>query len=213
MSPIRVRAWLPAALGAAGLAALAAPGPRALLESKMSLHMAVQLPAIAACGALLAWSGRNLLARTTGTINQQGASGFLLALFVMAPWMLPRMFDRVLLSPMLEVTKFAALALAGAVALLSWRAAGAVTQAFVIGNAAWMLFTAGLLVQDVTVRLCNAYMIDDQVVAGRLLVGFAALMSLAWLGRLAARHLPRRRLVGGASDHTKHLHRPGTSSR
>jgi hypothetical protein len=193
--PIGWRAGLAPALGAAGLAALAAPGARALLESRMSLHMAVQLPALAVCGALLAWPWRGPLARASGAFNHHGASGFLFALFAMAPWMLPRLLDSVLASPVLEATKFVALALAGAVALLSWRTAGAVTQAFVVGNAVWMLFTAGLLVQDVTVRLCNAYVIDDQVGAGQLLVGGAVLLSLAWLGRLATRTWVRRRFA------------------
>ena len=67
---------------------------------------------------------------------------------------------------------------------LSWRPAGAVVQAFFVGNTVWMTVTVGLLVAQAPTRLCNAYLEGDQRQAGYglFLLGIAG--GAVWLGSL-----------------------------
>ena len=73
------------------------------------------------------------------------------------------------------------LVLCGAAVRVSWRPAGLLVQGFFLGNVLPMTAVAGQLYQDSPMRLCNAYLLDDQVRLGRMLVGIAVAMALAWM--------------------------------
>ena len=78
--------------------------------------------------------------------------------------------------------------LAGALLAVSWRPAGPGVQAFFVGNMAWMAATVGLLFAQLPMRLCNAYLQDDQRHTGYGLVLLAMITGGAWL--LSLRGMP-----------------------
>lgn len=171
--------------GLALLALLALPGPRQALEASMWRHMVLQFPLLLLAGALLA---ATLPARARGAVarwNAHGISGLVLAGVVLAVLMVPRALDLALRDAGVELAKHAALLLAGAALRLSWRPAGRVVQGFFLGNVLPMTAVAGQLYRDAPLRLCNAYLLDDQARLGGWLTGLAALAALGWLGRVA----------------------------
>ncbi len=175
----------PGLAGLALLALLALPGPRQALEASMWRHMVLQFPLLLLAGALLAAA---LPARARGAVarwNAHGISGLVLAGMVLAVLMVPRALDLALRDAGVELAKHAALLLAGAALRLSWRPAGRVVQGFFLGNVLPMTAVAGQLYRDAPLRLCNAYLLDDQARLGGWLTGLATLAALGWLGRVA----------------------------
>jgi hypothetical protein len=61
-----------------------------------------------------------------------------------------------------------------------------------------MMVVVGQLYIDSPLRLCNAYLLDDQERLGRWLIAVAALLALAWLAHAAWRLVRREdaRLAG-----------------
>jgi hypothetical protein len=163
---------------------LALPPLRALLESSMSLHMLVQFPLLMLAGFLLAgqvpqrWSAR--LQRWNG----YGISGLLLVALVLSLAMIPRLLDLALVDPGIEAAKWLALLAAGAALRGSWQRAGLVVQGFFLFNVLPMMGVAGQLYQDSPLRLCNAYLLDDQVWLGQALVTIAFAAGFAWMAQL-----------------------------
>jgi hypothetical protein len=68
------------------------------------------------------------------------------------------------------MARIASLVAAGIGAGISWRMSCGVAHAFYVGNMVWMSITAGMLYQEATQRLCNAYLWDDQAITGQALV-------------------------------------------
>lgn len=185
----------------AGLAlpiVLALPPLRALLEASMSLHMLAQFPLLMLGGFLLAghvpaaWSAR--LQRW----NAYGISGLVLVALVLSLAMIPRLLDLALVDPAIEAAKWLALVAAGAALRGSWQRAGLVVQGFFLFNVLPMMGVAGQLYQDSPLRLCNAYLLDDQLWLGQALVVIAFAVAFAWMAQLFvvlarrdAGHLPQ----------------------
>ncbi|MFC5496974.1 hypothetical protein ACFPOE_05470 [Caenimonas terrae] len=170
-----------AGAAAALLALLAAPASRQLLESGMTVQMLVQYPLLAGCGALLAGAlpagWRIRIARW----NALGISGLLATALVLGLLMIPRLLDLALLDGRVELAKWLALVLCGAALRLSWRPAGLLVQGFFLGNVLPMTAVAGYLYQDSPLRLCNAYLLDDQLRLGQALVAICVALALGWL--------------------------------
>ncbi|XVJ69494.1 MAG: hypothetical protein HEQ39_07420 [Rhizobacter sp.] len=184
------RSSIPVAVAAAAaLGLLLSPPVRELLLSRMSLHMNLQLPLLVLCGAGMVLPWRSTLARLLAPVNRVGLSGWLLGTGLFSVWMVPRALDAAVADPAVDAWKVASLLLAGGLLMLSWRPAGTVVQAFFVGNTVWMTVTVGLLVAQSPVRLCNAYLEDDQRLAGYglTLLGIAA--GAAWLWGLRLRRL------------------------
>jgi len=57
-------------------------------------------------------------------------------------------------------------------------------QGFFLGNVLPMSFVVGQLYVDSPLRLCNAYLLDDQERLGRWLMALAAAVAVAWLARV-----------------------------
>lgn len=167
------------------LALLAVPGLRQLLEASMARHMLLQFPLFMLAGALLAGGlgagGRRAVARWNG----HGISGLVATGLVLSLLMVPRALDLALLSPAIELAKCAALVLTGAALRLSWQPAGWLVQGFFLGNLLPMMAVAGQLYIDSPVRVCNAYLLDDQVQLGQWLVRLAAALAFGWLALVA----------------------------
>ena len=192
-----------AALAIAGLAVLALPPARRLLEGSMTLHMLVQFPLVVLAGLLLArtipaaWRGR------ADAWNAHGIAGLLACALVLMLLMIPRVLDLALVDARVELAKWLALLACGASLQLSWRRAGLLVQGFFAGNVLPMTAAAGQLYQDAPARLCNAYLLDDQVRLGQGLVLLAVVGAAAFIARVMLRvaleaappsvsHIPRR---------------------
>ena len=173
-----------AALGLALCVVLAWPALRHALEASMWRHMVLQFPLLMAAGALLAAA---LPPRARGAVarwNAHGIAGLVLVAGVLAVLMVPRVLDLALRDPAIEAAKVAVLLGAGAALRLSWRAAGLVVQGFFLGNVLPMTAVVGQLYIDAPLRLCNAYLLDDQARLGQWLIALAVLLALAWLAQV-----------------------------
>ena len=93
----------------------------------------------------------------------------------------PTVTDRIMAAALLGTGGIAALLLAGVALCLSWRPAGLVVQFFFLGNLLPMMVVVGQLYIDSPLRLCNAYLLDDQARLGAWLIGGAAVLGAAWL--------------------------------
>ncbi len=171
--------------GLALLAALCLPWVRHAMEASMWRHMVWQFPLLMATGALLAAGLPERARAAIARCNAMGIAGLLLVALVLALGMVPRVLDLVLLRPEVEWTKLAALVAAGAALRLSWRPAGVVLQFFFLGNVLPMMAVVGTLYVESPLRLCNAYLLDDQVRLGEWLIGAAAGVAVAWLAWVA----------------------------
>jgi hypothetical protein len=175
------------------LVLLALPPAREWLERVMATHMLVQIPLLAISGAVMVQSLPNRWTARIDSWNRGGISGVLLAVIASSWWMVPRALDSALAEPSMEAAKFLSLPLlVGAPLASSWPRLGGMGQAFVIANVLPMWAVVGWLYAAAPVRLCNFYLVDQQVVAGTgLLVVSVAVGLLA--GVLAFR--PTRAVV------------------
>jgi len=167
--------------GAILLLALIIPAVRSMLESGMVLHMLLQFPLILLAGWLLAKTLSGPSRATVQKWNYAGITGLLLSTMVLMFWMIPRALDLVLIDHPLEFWKFVTLTLAGAALELSWQAAGMIVRGFFLGNVLPMMMVAGWLYVEAPVRLCNAYLSNDQLRTGSGLLALAIAGSVVWL--------------------------------
>lgn len=167
-------AW---AMGLIAVAALL----RTPLEAIPLTHMLVQLPALALAGALIA----PYLRFGRGDWNRGGFACLLAAAFGIAFWMLPRGIDAALADTRWEVAKFVSLPfLVGLPLAAGWTRAHPLTRAVIKAQTVSMLAVMAFLYTHAPMRLCNAYLAQDQY---RLGLGFLALAfatAAAWIAPL-----------------------------
>jgi hypothetical protein len=173
--------------GLALLALLAWPALHQYLQASMWRHMLLQYLLWMAAGALLAPAIPPRMRGAIARCNAHGLSGLVFTAVVLAVLMVPRVLDLALREPAIDLAKCAALVLAGSALRLSWPAATPVVQGFFLGNLLPMTFVVGQLYLESPLRLCNAYLLDDQARLGRWLSGLAVLLALAWLLRVGWR--------------------------
>jgi hypothetical protein len=166
-----------------------------LLMRFMLTQMLVQIPLIFLAAA--SWSVQIRLPAETRWMhwNAQGAPGLLFSAIVLAFWMTPIALDGAAADSLWETGKIASVLAAGVSAGISWRLGSGVAHAFYVGNMVWMTVTAGMLYQESTARLCNAYLWDDQAITGQALVGVSVVLAVTWVLELAGsfQAAPRRR--------------------
>ncbi len=134
---------------------------RARLESNPVTHVLVQLPLLALAGALLP------LRLGQGEWNRGGWATLLMAIFAIAFWMLPRSIDAALADPAFEAAKFVTLPLAvGLMLRIGWARAHPLLRGVLKAQALSMLGVMAFLYTHAPVRLCNAYLIEDQARLG-----------------------------------------------
>src|SRR5665647_260968 len=178
--------WLKCRLAISGVALclLALPGARLFLEASMTRHMLVQYPLLALIGFWLAGALPRRWVFRLNFWNGYGISGLFATALLMAILMIPRVLDLALVNGRVEFVKWLALLLCGAALRLSWQPAGLLVQSFFLGNVLPMMAVVGYLFESSPVRLCNAYLLDDQEKLGQRLVWIAAAIGLAWFGSI-----------------------------
>ena len=195
------RSLIHLSLAVASLAA--ALGAHKTLTSLMSLHMLVQLPLLVIAGftAEHAWysrqgasacSERRQISYTAWSCNEYGLPGLLLVSLIGTAWMIPKSLDDALTDWRMAVFKYVGLPVCGWVLGASLRRAPKVITLFFLGNFSWMSAIAGMIYLDLPVRLCNAYLQDDQYFTGHGLIALAVVLPVVWL--IAARKTLRSRM-------------------
>ena len=174
-SPTRIAA------GAGLLLMLNLPFIRRMMESDMAYHMLLQFPLILLAGWLLAKTLPGQIKTGLQAWNYAGVTGLLAASMILMFWMIPRALDLVLVNPVLEFLKFLSLALAGMALAWSWPVAGMIVRGFFLGNVLPMMMVVGWLYIEAPVRLCNAYLSNDQLRTGSGLLALSIAASLLWL--------------------------------
>jgi len=166
---------------------------QASLEASMALHMLVHIPLLAFTGVLLGRLLHHLVQPVNapkkpwkaaryqwGRWNMEGVPGMLFATATGMFWMIPKALDDVLLFPEMEIAKYLSVLLAGILLYDGWQRSHNVVRLFFVGGFCWTSAVAGMLYQESTTRLCNFYLLDDQVIAGRGLVALAIALPSWW---------------------------------
>jgi hypothetical protein len=173
-----------------GIAAisLSIPPLRSLIEQSMVWHMVIQMPLM----VLSAWIAMDRWVRSGSphpwsAWNQFGLTGFIIALMILAYWMLPLAIDRAVVLPSADALKLISLSIAGAVLRHSFERAPAVLQIFFMGTAAPMAIWLGIYFASTDLRLCNAYSLSSQVQAGWGIAALAGVLGGLWLFSVARR--------------------------
>jgi hypothetical protein len=162
------------------VAILALPAVRSALEGVMILHMLVQIPLLAVAGGIGAAALRRSWRESLATWNRFGLTGMLLALVVSTWWMVPRALDGALSSGGMELLKFLTVPLlVGAPVALSWRELPFIGKGFVLANVLPMWVVVGWMYVVAPVRVCNYYLVDQQVTAGYGLIAFSIAVAIA----------------------------------
>lgn len=145
-------------------------------------HVLVEIPLLIAVGVILGARVASRLNTILVPINGGGIPGILLATATLAFWMIPRWLDASLADSTLAAIKYTSLVtLVGMPLAWSWARLHPIARGVVKIEFLTMLFRLGWLYLISPDRLCNNYLMTDQIWLGRgfLLVGLA--LSITWL--------------------------------
>ncbi|HEX5477689.1 MAG TPA: hypothetical protein VFX09_07520 [Burkholderiales bacterium] len=162
---------------------LLAPPVKAALEASMSAQMLVQIPLLAAAGALFAHALPKGVLSAIEPWNEQGISSLVLATFAAAFWMLPRSLDAAATDPLMAGAKYLSVPLLlGLPLALAWPRMSFIVRGVFLLECIATLFRLGWLYLVSPERLCNNYLLDDQQRLGRylLFLGAALVLAIAW---------------------------------
>lgn len=170
-----------ARVATAALLLLAAVMLREPLEALPLTHVLVQLPMLAWAGAIMAPATR----LGQGEWNRGGWASLIVAGSGIAFWMLPRHIDAAIADPAWEVGKFVSLPLLIGLPLrLGWTRAHPLLRGVLKAKALSMLGVMAFLYTHAPVRLCNAYLMEDQYQLGVGFLVLALLLAAAWAAPL-----------------------------
>lgn len=169
-------------------------GLRDALTALMSLHMLVQVPLLVLAGLFAEQSWHGFHAGMMGPggrpeagrpvhwrWNAHGLPGLLLVSLIGACWMVPKALDDALTDWRVAAFKYLALPVCGWILRASLRVSNVVVKLFFLGNFCWMSAIVGVEYMDEPVRLCNAYLQNDQIWAGGGLIALAIILPTSWL--------------------------------
>ena len=203
----------------AGFALLLSPPARQALESRMALHMLVQVPLLIACGVLLGSGFSAAWRERLDRWNSHGIAGLFAFALVTAVLMIPRVLDLSVANVWIDVIKALVLLASGIALYRSWTRAGALVQASSWGSVLPMTAAVGQAyqglaaapVQRLSARRPGAAWQDARR-------GPAILLAFAWLLRVAgwpgvsAEHEGRSQSqLAGSSGMEKEKLAPGPS--
>jgi hypothetical protein len=110
-----------------------------------------------------------------------GIPGIVAVVFATSFWMLPRALDGAVADPLIDASKFLSLPLLAGLPLgLSWRRMPPLGRAFVWANFIPKLAAIGSLYLMAPNRLCAYYRLDQQALAGWMLIVIAAVLAALW---------------------------------
>jgi hypothetical protein len=176
-----MRARLLFAAAAGSWLVLWLPPMRTVLESDMTLHMAVQLPLLIALGVLVAAAASHREPRWFAEADWLGIPGIVAVVFGTSFWMLPRALDQAVSDPWIDLLKFLSLPLFVGMPLgLSWRRMPPLGRAFIWANFIPKLGAIGGLYLAAPTRLCTYYRLDQQQLAGWTLIAIAVALGMTW---------------------------------
>jgi len=151
------------------------------LEALPLTHVLVQMPLLALAGAVLAQA----LPLGRGAWNRGGWACLVVAGFGIAFWMLPRSIDATLSRPLWEAGKIVSLPLLVGLPLwLGWVRAHPLLRAVLKAQAISMLGVLAFLYTHAPVRLCNAYLVEDQQRLGLGFLALALALAAGWVAPL-----------------------------
>jgi hypothetical protein len=161
-----------------GWAILALPPTRNALEASMTLHMLVQIPALAVVGVLLAnLPGRNIIA--CGRIAwTTGLAAVVAGLFILMMWMIPTLLDAAVLDWPYEAAKFLGVPVGGCLVRIGWPALPTVARLILHVEILASCFRFGWAYIEAPNRLCSAYLIESQQIAGSALMLLGGIYSI-----------------------------------
>ncbi len=152
------------------------------LESRLVSHVLVEVPLLVTVGFGLGRCIEPRLRKALEPFNGGGIPGILLVTFALAFWMIPRWLDASLQAPEVAAAKYLSLvALAGMPLAWSWDRLHPIARGLVKIEFLAMCFRLGWLYLISPDRLCNSYLIDDQVLLGRGLLVVGIALSITWL--------------------------------
>ncbi|MGI9502967.1 MAG: hypothetical protein ACR2RE_07935 [Geminicoccaceae bacterium] len=144
-------------------------------------HVLLQLPLLALAGALITQAAIEGKSWQRSPWLQGGLAPILIAIFTIAFWMLPRSIDAALTDPAVELLKFVTMpALIGAPLVIGWPRAHPLLRGFLKAEAVSMLAVMAFLYTHAPVRICNAYLVDDQERLGFGFLVAAVMCALMW---------------------------------
>ena len=164
------------------LIAIVATPVKSSLESTMASHALIELPILILLGVAL---GRIILSHNIHFLlrfDTGGITGILIASFTIGFWMIPRWLDASLIDTNVSAAKFMSLIIfAGVPLAISWERLGFIARGVVKIEFLGMLFRLGWLYLISPDRLCNSYLLEDQIWLGKgfLILGFA--FSVCWI--------------------------------
>ena len=137
------------------------------------LHMLVQFPLLGVAGYML---GRGFRLRDTWI----GAM-LVAAIAVLLFWMLPRSLDGAVATWPMLIAKFVTLPLGvGLPFALVWARLNPILRGFLKAEAISMVGVLGFLYTHAPVRICNSYLVDDQIRLGYGFFYAAAGLAICW---------------------------------
>lgn len=151
------------------------------LESSMTSHVLVELPLLVSFGFIL---GKQQYARYDAglkLINRGGIFGIIVVSFMLAFWMIPRWLDASLNNYWVAYAKYVSMLTIGILLALSWPKAHPITRAIVKIEFLTMLYRLGWIYLISPERLCNNYLLSDQVWLGRGFLVVGLILAISWL--------------------------------
>jgi hypothetical protein len=162
-----------------------------LVATDPTVHLLVQFPLLGGAGFML---GRQMSLPPTWT-GPVVVFGIATVLF----WMLPRSLDGTLTDWTLHIAKFVTLPLAGGLPLaVVWPRLHFIVRGVIKAEAVSMLGILGFLYTHAPIRICNSYLISDQITLGFNFFWAAAALAVVWslpvfLGPTFVWRLPKSR--------------------
>ncbi len=152
------------------------------LESTMAGHVLIEIPLLVAAGIALGARIETHLARLLRPCNGGGIPGVLIAAFALAFWMIPRWLDAALTDALLAMAKYVSLTcLVGMPLAWSWSRMHPIARGVVKVEFLAMLFRLGWLYLISPDRLCNNYLLDDQMRLGQGFLALGGALTIIWL--------------------------------
>lgn len=163
---------------------LALPPVKQLMESHMVGQMIVQLPLLVVAGFFIGEAIKSKITVDQNNSKLNGVAGILLAVFTISYWMLPRAMDASINDVWFGILKYSTLPLlAGIPISLCWRKLHPLWKNFIWANNISMFAVMGWLFIISPVRLCNNYLLGQQILLGQIFLLVTALICIYFIFR------------------------------